>query len=82
MEYIDTVAKNLSDLPKFSESSSLRCVRELMSQIRKAKMELKFLKTFVCFISDRCIASEPTSTQQWLPGYIFQAMKTDIQTLL
>ncbi|MCD7473068.1 hypothetical protein HAX54_014653, partial [Datura stramonium] len=50
MEYIETVADNLSDLLKLNDPNS-----PLMGQIEKALKELKFLNRLVCFVSDRCI---------------------------
>ncbi|MCD7456843.1 hypothetical protein HAX54_033326 [Datura stramonium] len=54
MEYIETVADNLSDLLKLNDPNS-----PLMGQIEKALKELKFLNRFVCFVSDRCIEPQP-----------------------
>ncbi|PHT36673.1 hypothetical protein CQW23_24373 [Capsicum baccatum] len=56
MEFIDTVVENLSDLLKYNDPSSLLCIGEaMMGQIEKALEGLKFLRSFLCFVSDRCI---------------------------
>ncbi|KAM3340071.1 putative late blight resistance protein R1B-23 isoform X2 [Capsicum galapagoense] len=56
MEFIDTVVENLSDLLKYNDPSSLLCIgKAMMGQIEKALEGLKFLRSFLCFVSDRCI---------------------------
>ncbi|XP_060215209.1 putative late blight resistance protein homolog R1B-23 [Lycium barbarum] len=52
LEFIDTAAKNLSDL--LDDPSLPACFR---GQIEKVSNELKFLRNFVCFVSDRCIVT-------------------------
>ncbi|XP_009591361.1 putative late blight resistance protein homolog R1C-3 [Nicotiana tomentosiformis] len=80
MEFIDIVAANLCDLLKFNDPSSLLCIGDLMGQIEKALKELKFLKIFVCFVSDRCI--EPHVQQTSLTHALEVAWQTTMSTWL
>nr|XP_009603727.2 late blight resistance protein R1-A-like [Nicotiana tomentosiformis] len=80
MEFIDTVADNLSDLLKFNDPSSPVCVGGLMCQIEKALKELKFLKTFVYFVSD--ISIEPRSQHNFFGHVLEVAWHTIMVTWL
>ncbi|KAF3645277.1 Late blight resistance protein R1-A [Capsicum annuum] len=50
MEFIDSVVENLGDIGKISDSHS--------SQVEEVLRELNLLKSFVCFVSNRCIGSQ------------------------
>nr|XP_016513120.1 PREDICTED: putative late blight resistance protein homolog R1B-23 [Nicotiana tabacum] len=80
MEFIDIVASNLCDLLKFNDPSSLLCIGDLMGQIEKALKELKFLKSFVCFVSDGCI--KPHVQQTFLTHALKVAWQTTMSTWL
>nr|AAT39962.2 Late blight resistance protein, putative [Solanum demissum] len=55
IDLIDTVAVNLGDLLKVYCSSSLLFVRGAKKEIGDVFKELKLLKNFVCFVTDRFI---------------------------
>ncbi|XP_015075169.1 putative late blight resistance protein homolog R1B-23 [Solanum pennellii] len=53
IDFIDTVVVNLGDLLKVFCSSSLLFVRGPNKEIRDVFKELKLLRNFVCFVTDR-----------------------------
>ncbi|XP_049405379.1 putative late blight resistance protein homolog R1B-23 [Solanum stenotomum] len=55
IDFIDTVVVNLGDLLKVYCSSSLLFVRGSKKEIGDVFKELKLLRNFVCFVSDRSI---------------------------
>nr|XP_016476218.1 PREDICTED: putative late blight resistance protein homolog R1B-12 [Nicotiana tabacum] len=62
MEFIDTVIENLIDPLKLDDPSSLLHVEGLVDQVEKVLKELKFLFSFVNFVSDRCVEPEVQHT--------------------
>ncbi|KAM3288182.1 putative late blight resistance protein R1B-23 isoform X1 [Capsicum chacoense] len=80
MEFIDTVVENLSDLLKYNDPSSLLCIGEaMMGQIEKALEGLKFLRSFLCFVSDRCI--EPQRIYFSQPHFTSELRRERIQPI-
>ncbi|MCD7471169.1 hypothetical protein HAX54_011482 [Datura stramonium] len=59
MEFIDSVVENLSDIVKICASHSSLFVPGSKTQVEEVLKELNLLKSFVCFVSNRCI--EPQS---------------------
>nr|AAT38768.2 Late blight resistance protein, putative [Solanum demissum] len=55
MEYIDAVVGNLNVLVKINDPSSLLFVPGPNEQIEQVLKELKLLRFFVCFVSNKCI---------------------------
>nr|XP_009777063.1 PREDICTED: putative late blight resistance protein homolog R1B-23 isoform X2 [Nicotiana sylvestris] len=62
LEFVDTVIENLSDLLKLYDPSSPLHVEGLMDQVEKVLKELKFLFSFVIFVTDRCVEPEVQHT--------------------
>ncbi|XP_049405973.1 late blight resistance protein R1-A [Solanum stenotomum] len=55
MEFIDSVVGNLNVLVKINDPSSLLFVPGPKEQIEQVLKELKLLRFFVCFVSNKCI---------------------------
>nr|Q8W1E0.1 RecName: Full=Late blight resistance protein R1-A; Short=Protein R1 [Solanum demissum]AAL39063.1 late blight resistance protein [Solanum demissum] len=55
MEFIDAVVGNLNVLVKINDPSSLLFVPGPKEQIEQVLKELKLLRFFVCFVSNKCI---------------------------
>ncbi|KAG5604118.1 hypothetical protein H5410_025610 [Solanum commersonii] len=55
MEFIDAVVGNLNVLVKTNDPSSLLSVPGPKEQIEQVLKELKLLRFFVCFVSNKCI---------------------------
>ncbi|XP_049391550.1 putative late blight resistance protein homolog R1B-23 [Solanum stenotomum] len=63
IDFIDTVVLNLGNLLKVYCSSSLLFVRGPNKEIRDVFKELKLLRNFVCFITDRFIENRFTENR-------------------
>nr|XP_009762464.1 PREDICTED: putative late blight resistance protein homolog R1A-4 [Nicotiana sylvestris] len=80
LEFIDTVIENLSDLLKLDNPSSPLHVGGLVDQVEKALKELKFIRSFFCFVSDRCV--EPRVKYLFFSHSLEVALHTTMVTWL
>nr|XP_016473539.1 PREDICTED: late blight resistance protein R1-A-like [Nicotiana tabacum] len=74
MEFIDDVLKILGDLVKIDDPCSLLYVGRLKEQIEDVFKELKLLRLFICFVSNKCI--EPQSQHSFFTHALIEAVHT------
>nr|XP_009790701.1 PREDICTED: late blight resistance protein R1-A-like [Nicotiana sylvestris] len=74
MEFIDDVLKILGDLVKIDNPCSLLYVGRLKEQIEDVFKELKLLRLFICFVSNKCI--EPQSQHSFFTHALIEAVHT------